>query len=230
MKNDEITFFEIYTNIRKFLSTLLKSPLKAEPSTFLVELGFGKDRLINILIRSGILMRKESINVDDVDGKKCVKHTIGYSVKRENFDDNIKKIYTAFFNDYKETDEVMECDCGGATSAAAVDACAPIGPIGQPIFQPSLLAYREKKNKKDKNAIDPTEIRGKTLRCENKSPRRFIMTQEQVNRVVGNCDFVEEDCSMAYDSPKAISVKKTDKSLTKMGRSPQNDINSLFGK
>lgn len=104
-------FPDFYRHIRIFLSDLLTYPFKAEPSHYLKARGFNRARLIRLLLKKDVITEKERVTVKDTeDGRKKVEHTLKYTVKRENFERKIKRIYIQFFeknviNIKQETEE-----------------------------------------------------------------------------------------------------------------------------
>lgn len=181
---EETTFHAFYLNIRIFLSDLLKKPFNAEPSKYLKDRGFTKTRLINLLLKKGIITRNEKVVVNGDTDKKKVEHQIKYSVKRNNFERNLKRIHTQFF-EKNLPEKINEDGCcgmlGGATSADNCNNSAPITPIGtQIINRPSILVG---KSGKKNNNIDPTEIKGKIINeGYMKNSKNFYFTEEQVNK------------------------------------------------
>lgn len=96
--DEETTFYAFYSNIRAFLSSLLKNPLSAEPSEYLKKRGFTKARLIKLLLLKDVISKKENIVIiPDDNGKKHAEHQTKFGVKRENFERKIKRIYIQFF-------------------------------------------------------------------------------------------------------------------------------------
>lgn len=247
MTNEKTTFSDFLRNIKLFLLDLLKTPFTASPSEFLSKRGFTRGRLITLLLRKDIIKRKEKVVVSTTDsGEKKVVHNLKYCIIRKNFERKVKRIYIQFFesNLPERNTEVLSEDgegaCYGATSASACNNSAPIMPMSSELIsRPSILFTRVKK---DKNEIDPTEINGKTLNVERK--RNFHFTEEQIKkikkRIVNEMEGGSTTTStvgsetlrgdLGFDSPKAISLDTKDPSITKDGRSPKQDIKSLFYK
>lgn len=180
-ETDETTFHAFYYNIRIFLSSLLKKPFDTKPSDYLIDRGFTKNRIINLLLKRGIISRNEKVVViDKEDGKKKVEHQLKYSVKRDNFERNIKRIHTQFF-EKNLPEKINEDGVGGATSAACCNNSAPIMPLGSDVLTRPAIGVG--KAGKIINNIDPTEINGKTINeCDMKNNKNFYFTEEQVNK------------------------------------------------
>lgn len=127
-REQNITFYAFLSNVKAFIGNLLKEPLNAEITPFFKELGIRRSELINMLIERGVLIKENKIsNENGVD-----KFNISYKVPRKNFEKNIKKIYIKLFekNLPKVEPKLNEDGEGGATSAGACNASAPISPIG----------------------------------------------------------------------------------------------------
>jgi len=238
---EEVTFYSFYTNIRIFLSKLLKKPFDAEPSKMLKDNGFTKTRLINLLLKKGVITRNEKVVVIDTDdNKKRVEHQLKYSVLRANFERKIKRIYIQFFEKNLPPKNINEDGVGGATSAACCNNSAPIMPLGSDVLTRPAIGVG--KAGKIINNIDPTKINGKTIN-ECKNMKKFIFTEEQIKEFTKRMIKEEGGATttvsvgaettrgdIGYDSPKAISINKKDPSLTKDGRSPKKDLESLYRK
>jgi hypothetical protein len=238
---EEVTFYSFYTNIRIFLSNLLKKPFDAEPSKMLKDNGFTKTRLINLLLKKGVITRNEKVVVIDTDdNKKRVEHQLKYSVLRANFERKIKRIYIQFFEKNLPPKNINEDGVGGATSAACCNNSAPIMPLGSDVLTRPAIGVG--KAGKIINNIDPTKINGKTIN-ECKNMKKFIFTEEQIKEFTKRMIKEEGGATttvsvgaettrgdIGYDSPKAISINKKDPSLTKDGRSPKKDLESLYRK
>ena len=96
-KKEETTFYRFYSEIRNFLSKLLKTPIKAKPNKYLTDRGFTKDRLIKVLMDNGILKRDEKIFVPGKDDVKHVTYSVKYTLKSDTFEDKIEKIHGKYF-------------------------------------------------------------------------------------------------------------------------------------
>lgn len=141
MDNSEVTYYRFLSEIRYFLSQLISDPINAQPSKYLKGLKFGKERIINILLKKGIINRNEKITMPDEKNKK-VKYNISYKIKREDFERKIKQIYDYYFDqNLPEKNEnnmkIKECDCVnglcGATSASVCNNTAPIQTLSKPL-------------------------------------------------------------------------------------------------
>lgn len=120
----ETTFYAFRSNVRSFLSSLLKDPINAKVSDFLKERGFTKQKLINILLKRDVLRRREKIDDKDKENGN-INYVVKFNVVRDNFERKLKRIYNKYFekNEEREIDEATAC---GAASGAYV---APMGPV-----------------------------------------------------------------------------------------------------
>lgn len=113
----ETTFYSFQSNIRHFLNSLLKNPIKAQPSDFLKKRGFNKKKLINILLKRNVIKRHEKI--DDNDEKTNYK--VKYNVVRDKFERKLKRIYNKYFeNNEGHEEEIDEATACGASSGPYV--------------------------------------------------------------------------------------------------------------
>lgn len=137
----ETTFYSFQSNIRYFLSSLLKNPIKAQPSDFLKERGFDKKKLINILLKRDVIKRHEKI--DDNDEK--VNYKVKYNVVRDKFERKLKRIYNKYFeNNEGHEEEIDESTACGASSGPYVGKALFSTPMEKEIKTESV-------NKKSRN-------------------------------------------------------------------------------
>lgn len=101
MNNKETTFYAFNSNVRKFLSNLIKSPVQAKVNKFLEDRNFSKKKLINILIKRNILDRNEKIT--DENGKQT--YNVKYKIIKRDFEKKIKQIYNDYFDENLESDK-----------------------------------------------------------------------------------------------------------------------------
>lgn len=111
----ETTFYAFQSNIRYFLSQLLKSPIECKPNDYLIDLGFTKKKLINILLKRDVITRHEKI--DDKD-ENNINYNVKYKVIRKNFERKLKRIY----NKYVEKNEIDEATACGVSSGTFITA------------------------------------------------------------------------------------------------------------
>ena len=98
-KKEETTFYRFYSEIRGFLTKLLKNPIKAKPTKYLEDRGLTQKRLIKMLRDNDIIKRDEKILVPGKNDVKHVTYSVKYTLKSNNFEDKIENIYHKFFPD-----------------------------------------------------------------------------------------------------------------------------------
>jgi len=198
--NKEVTYFKFQSHINDFLTKLKNKPIQAQPSVFLKNRDFGKEKLIRILIRRGVLKRKESIKDPTNSEEKTAKYFVKYTIIRDGYEDKIKKLYDDYFGKKQITEiktDVNECDgCGGGdcsssiggTSASSVGGqyTVPLGPAM--LKRPGYNANR----KKNKKVPEPENILGKTVMGENKK-RNIYLTEEQMNYILKKQGVLNEE-------------------------------------
>lgn len=135
--NTPITYHGFLVHIKNFLGNLLKDPANAKVDDYLLKYGLYKAKLLQKLLKRGIIIRDEKII--EIEGEKP-KFSIKYKVLRMDFDKKLRRMFAELCEvnlpEHKPSPEnIDECDSigGGATSAAAVNASAPIAPLSKPI-------------------------------------------------------------------------------------------------
>lgn len=114
----ETTFYAFQSNLRYFLSQLLKDPINCKVGDFFKERDFSKKKLINILLKRDVIKRHEKIDDEE-------NYNVKYNIIRKNFERKLKRIYNKYFETPEtEIDEATVC---GASSGAFVQ------PLAQPI-------------------------------------------------------------------------------------------------
>ena len=180
----ETTFYRFLSEIRAFLSKLVKSPMKADVNKYLKDRNFNKTKTINVLMKRDVLERHEKILDSTNSDEKEPKYTVKYKVRKKDFEDRIYKIYIQYFekNLPEKKEEIKECDgdAAGATSADVCNMSAPILPLGQLQRRTVGGAPKKKKN-------SPSDILGKTITAEsaNRKARICYITEEQLEMLVG---------------------------------------------
>lgn len=98
------------SNIRYFLHQLMSDPVNAQPPTALKAVGITRSKLINLLIKKGIIEKHEKLNDKDKDGnyktatmkvsftvKDKVPDDLEYRVPKNDFDRKIEKLRREIF-------------------------------------------------------------------------------------------------------------------------------------
>lgn len=111
-EKQETTFYRFLSEIKGFLASLLRNPIKAKPHKYLVDRGFGKDKLIMVLIKRGIMERHEKILDSTNSDEKEARYIVKYKVRKQGFEKKIHRIFSDYFeenlpDDEKKVDEGM---------------------------------------------------------------------------------------------------------------------------
>lgn len=96
---EEVTFQEFFINIKDFLKGLMKLPYETKPSELFQKRGIDKDKLISKMKDINLIVSSEKIFEVPKDGtnKKVAKHTIKYSIPKNNFNEKLKSLYKCMF-------------------------------------------------------------------------------------------------------------------------------------
>lgn len=152
--DEEVTYYSFLSHIKSFLKGLLENPSSAKPDSLLLSKGLNRNKLIDLLLRRGIITRDESI--DDKNEENNVSYLVKYNIPKKNFDKKIKRLYTKIFEvnvpQVKENHQIVndenidaikdnflppssnkvnedgEAGMGGATNASSS------GQFSQPVF------------------------------------------------------------------------------------------------
>lgn len=95
----ETTYYRFLSEVKAFLSKLIKNPIKAEPNKYLKDRKFTKTKLINVLIKKDVLERHEKILDSTNSDEKEAKYVVKYKVKKKDFENKIHKIYIKYFEE-----------------------------------------------------------------------------------------------------------------------------------
>lgn len=179
----DTTFYAFQSNIRYFLNSLSKNPIKAQPSDFLKERGFNKNKLINILLKRDVIRRHE--HIDDNDEK--VNYKVKYKIVRDKFERKLKRIYNKYFEENKEEAPIEEATacCGGGAGAENTASGPFVTALG--------LVRREIKE------------------CSNNKTKRNIYITEKQFEVLKEALATSNAGDYQYTAP--ISIKKNDPSM-----------------
>lgn len=105
----EVTEYKFIFNVKNFLAELLDDPVNAQPSFFLKQNGFDRNRLIRDLLSKGILEKNNRISDKDEEGNyKTAVMKVRYKVPKENIKYKLKKYYIENFeNDNLVSDSLL---------------------------------------------------------------------------------------------------------------------------
>ena len=102
-KEEEVTFYKFFTEVKNFIKDLLDDPINAKPSSFFSSHGISKKDLLNRMMDRDIIAKKENIDEpNDADGNKKSMHYLQYRVPRKNFEQKIHRLYSYFFENGKK--------------------------------------------------------------------------------------------------------------------------------
>ena len=130
-QGEEITVYEFMSHTQDYIRKLLTKPSIATPDEFLLSFGLTGPVLLKSLLDSGIIERRERIISPKTpeDGNKD-RFAIKYSVNRENYNENMRRLYRNLFSDkWLNESRFISEEMGGATSAAACNDSAPTVPL-----------------------------------------------------------------------------------------------------
>lgn len=96
-KELEITYYRFLSEVRSFLSKLVKDPIHCDISKYLKNRDVTKKKLVNELISVDILERHEKILDRTNSDEKTAKYVVKYKVKKKDFEDKVRKVYKKFF-------------------------------------------------------------------------------------------------------------------------------------
>ena len=101
-KEEDVTFYKFFTEVKKFIQDLLDDPINAKPSGFFKDHDISKKDLLNKMMDRDIIAKKENIDEpNDADGNAKSMHYLQYRVPRKNFEQKIKRLYAYFFENEK---------------------------------------------------------------------------------------------------------------------------------
>jgi hypothetical protein len=143
-----ITYHGFLTHVKKFLKELLTDPINAKVDNYLLTYGIYKPKLLQKLLKRNVIVKEEKII--EKEGEKPV-FSIKYKVLRMDFEKKLRRMFAELCEvnlPEKQNVEknIEECDSGGmggATSASAVNATAPITPMGQPMRRTIYLTKEQ---------------------------------------------------------------------------------------
>lgn len=131
----EVTYYSFLSHIKAFLRSLLNDPVNCKVDDFFIENNLSKSKLIFLLKNKGIIIASEKIDDSSENDKNDTIFKIKYLIPRKNFERKIKRLYSKLFEvnipDKHSLYEDGEGSIAGATSAVAVNNCAPVVPFGQ---------------------------------------------------------------------------------------------------
>ena len=94
---EEITYFRFMSEVRAFLSKLLKDPVKAQPSAYLKNRDITRKKLVDELLKRDVLERHEKILDPTNSDEKEAKYVVKFKVHKKDFEKRIHRIYIKYF-------------------------------------------------------------------------------------------------------------------------------------
>ena len=94
---EEITYYRFLSEVRAFLSKLLKDPIKAQPSVYLKNRDVTRKKLIDDLLKRDVLERHEKILDPTNSDEKEAKYIVKYKVHKKDFEKRIHRLYIKYF-------------------------------------------------------------------------------------------------------------------------------------
>ena len=153
--NEQITVFSFIHHVKDYLKKLLKDPVYAKPDDFLIANGLDGETLKKHLEDANLIAKHEKI--ETFNGKD--KFLISYTVSMENGEKKLRRLYSKLFEqNIIESTILKECDCGGATAAAACNDSAPITPLSKPMRRKTVYISQKQYDKLQEEAVMDTAI------------------------------------------------------------------------
>ena len=143
----ETTFYGFMSNVRHFLSSLIKDPINTKIPEYLKERGMSKPKLINILLKRDVIRRHEKIDDKDKENGN-INYVVKYNVVRKQFERKLKRIYNKYFEMKKSEKNDFE---------EATSCCSSSGACVQPIFSQPLRRNITNESMKKNKRIFITE-------------------------------------------------------------------------
>lgn len=246
MVNNEIpTYYKFNANIRKFIDGLREDPIHTEPSQLLQDYGFTKDVLIRILMKRGIVKRKESIKDSTNSNFKKPTYVVRYTIMGDNYQEKTEQMYKDYIqngktnNTYPKQRIDEEGEGGAATSAGGGD-----GATGGGSDTPNGATNAESSGQYTGPLMLATgkSVTGSVINkpigriAENKKKRRIFITESQLCNLLNNeSENIEETTTttsvgdFAYDANPFKGSKQGDKfwkdAMSRPKDYPNNHIN-----
>lgn len=142
----DVTFYAFLSNIKYFLSSLLKDPITTKLSDLLKELGFTKQKLINILLKRDVIRRHEKIDDKDKENGN-INYVVKYNVVRKQFERKIKRIYNKYVEGAPKSEKQdMDEEAVGCCTGSPIGYDTPL--FGGQVMRRNISECKMKKNRK----------------------------------------------------------------------------------
>ena len=122
----EITFYEFFVSVKKFLKDLLQNPNDVKLDSNLQRYA-SKNELLDKMTDLGIIKKTEKIDevFSDAKQKKIARHLVQYKVPKRNFNEKVQELYKdvelmrentrfVFADEQQLVDEIKAMDSDGA--------------------------------------------------------------------------------------------------------------------
>lgn len=107
-KELETTFYRFQSEVRAFLSKLLKNPVDAQPSKYLKDRDFTRKKLINELLSRDVIERHEKILDRTNSDEKEAKYVVKFKVHKKDFEKRLHRIYIKYFEKNEPEKKINE--------------------------------------------------------------------------------------------------------------------------
>lgn len=96
--NEEMTYFTFAHSVKTFLVDLLQNPTSAKPNLLLNAHKLNRSRLIELLIKFGIIEKDENIVDKDENGNPTTATmSVKYKIPKKNFSRKVRKLFIKLF-------------------------------------------------------------------------------------------------------------------------------------
>lgn len=159
-KELDITYYRFLSEVRSFLSKLLKDPIKAQPSVYLKNRDVTRKKLIDDLLKRDVLERHEKILDPTNSDEKEAKYVVKYKVHKKDFEKRIHRLYIKYFEkNINEEAELRSCAnligvVGGGKKGETADRWAEYVNNNSNGYKPSLFKNEEEMKQKILNGPD----------------------------------------------------------------------------
>jgi len=94
-EKEEVTYYLFLSQLKEFLRLLLSKPISCELPQFFRDRGYTKGKMIEYLVKSGIVERTEKINTEIPED---VQLEVSYVVPKKDFERKVKIMYIKLFD------------------------------------------------------------------------------------------------------------------------------------
>ena len=159
-KELETTYYRFQSEVRAFLSKLLKNPVDAQPSKYLKDREFTRKKLIDELLKRDVIERHEKILDRTNSDEKEAKYVVKFKVHKKDFEKRIHRIYIKFFEkNLNEEAELRSCAnvigvVGGGKPGETADRWAKYVNDNENGFKRQVFANEDDMKKRILNGTD----------------------------------------------------------------------------